>query len=268
MIKDITIGQYFPGESLIHKMDPRMKIILTIFYIVLLFCVRNFGGFLIMASLIFAVVLISKIPFRIVLKSIKPLLFIIVFTAIFNIFYGKGDAVFPNVKYLTWLTYDGLENAAFMAIRIILLIVGTSFMTYTTSPIMLTDAIERLIAPLKYIKVPVHELSMMMTIALRFIPTLIDETEKIMNAQKARGADFETGNIVRRAKALIPILIPLIVSAFRRAEELADAMECRCYNGGEGRTRYKVYGYQARDFIALGVFILITVAIVLLNSLF
>ena len=221
MLKDITIGQYFPGKSVIHRMDPRMKIILTVFYIVLLFCVKNFMGFLLMFSFIASIVAISKIPVKIVLKSVKPLLYIIAFTAVFNIFYGDGPAVFQNVKYFypygergsvkSWLTWSGLANAAFMALRIILLIVGTSFMTYTTSPVMLTDAIERLIMPLKYLKVPVHELAMMMTIAMRFIPTLIDETEKIMNAQKARGADFETGNIVRRAKALIPILIPLIV---------------------------------------------------------
>lgn len=268
MIKDITLGQYFPGNSVIHKMDPRMKIILTVFYIVLLFCVRNFWGFLVMGILMAAIVLISKIPLKIVIKSIKPLLFIIFFTAVFNIFYGEGPSVFPEVTWLGWLTFDGLKRAAFMIVRIILLIVGTSFMTYTTSPVMLTDAIEKLLKPLRILRVPVHELAMMMTIAMRFIPTLVDETEKIINAQKARGADFETGNIVRRAKALIPILIPLIVSAFRRAEELADAMECRCYNGESGRTRYKEYKLSFRDYLSFVIFIVITAAIILLNIYF
>lgn len=265
MIKDITIGQYFPGNSVIHKMDPRMKIILTIVYITALFLVKNFWGFLITGAFLAAVIFISKIPLKTVLKGVKPLTFIIVFTAFFNIFYGTGPSVAPNIAWLSWLKWEGLKNAAFMAIRIILLITGTSFMTYTTSPVMLTDAIERLLSPLKHIKVPVHELSMMMTIAMRFIPTLIDETEKITNAQKARGADFETGNIIRRAKALIPILIPLIVSAFRRAEELADAMECRCYNGGDGRTRYKIYNFSLRDYIAAFVVVFILASVIVIN---
>lgn len=268
MIKDITIGQYFPGNSLIHRLDPRLKIILTIAYIVLLFLVDNFIGFLVTGIFLCTVIVTSKIPFKIVLKSIKPLLFIIVFTAVFNIFYGKGVPVFSDISWLKWLTWSGLRNAAFMAIRIILLIVGTSFMTYTTSPVMLTDAVERLISPLKYLKVPVHELAMMMTIAMRFIPTLIDETEKIINAQKARGADFETGNLIRRAKALIPILIPLIASAFRRADELADAMECRCYNGGEGRTRYKEYTFKKIDYFAIAYLLLFFALVIVLKVLF
>lgn len=267
MIKDITIGQYFPGNSLIHRLDPRLKILLTVVYIVLLFLVENFIGFFIMGIFIGSVIYISKIPLKIVLKSIKPLLFIIVFTAVFNIFYGKGAPIFDNIAWLKWLTWDGVKNATFMAIRIILLIVGTSFMTYTTSPVMLTDAVERLISPLKYLKVPVHELAMMMTIAMRFIPTLIDETEKIINAQKARGADFETGNLIRRAKALIPILIPLIASAFRRADELADAMECRCYNGGEGRTRYKEYAFKSIDYVSIVIVLLFT-ALIIISKLF
>lgn len=268
MIKDITIGQYFPGNSVIHRMDPRMKIILTIVFITALFLVKSFFGFLITGLFLAAIIIISKISVKTVLKGIKPLLFIIVFTAFFNIFYGTGSAVFREIGWLSWLTWGGLERAAFMVIRIILLITGTSFMTYTTSPVMLTDAIERLLSPLKYLKVPVHELSMMMTIALRFIPTLIDETEKLTNAQKARGADFETGNLIRRAKALIPILIPLIVSAFRRAEELADAMECRCYNGGDGRTRYKTYNFSARDFIAAVIVAAVLAAVIVTNIYF
>ena len=265
MIKDITLGQYFPGDSVIHRMDPRMKIILTLIYIISLFLVRSFWGFLVTGILLIATIAISRIPIKTVLKGIKPLLFIIIFTAFFNIFYGVGPAVFPNVGWLSWLTWGGLRNAAFMAVRIILLITGTSFMTYTTSPVMLTDAMERLMSPLKYLKVPVHELSMMMTIAMRFIPTLIDETEKITNAQKARGADFETGNIIRRAKALIPILIPLIVSAFRRAEELADAMECRRSNGGDGRTRYKTYNFSLRDYVAALIIIASLAAVIVIN---
>ncbi len=265
MIKDITIGQYFPGESFVHKMDPRMKILLTIVYVVALFIVNNLLGFLIIGALMAAIIISSKISYKIIFKSIKPLLFIIIFTGIFNIFYGSGPTLFENVKWLSWLTLDGILNALFIIIRIVLLILGTSFMTYTTSPVLLTDAMERLLKPLKLIKVPVHEMAMMMTIALRFIPTLIDETEKIMNAQKARGADFETGGIIKRAKALIPILVPLIVSAFRRAEELADAMECRCYNGDKGRTRYKVYNFGYRDYIAVAVMALVIAGIVLIN---
>ena len=265
MIKDITIGQYFPGDTPIHKLDPRMKILLMIFYVVILFLVKSFVGFILITALLYAVVLISKIPLKILIKSIKPLLFIILFTAVFNLFYGTGAVIFPSVSWLSWLRWGGVKRAAFMVVRIILLITGTSFVTYTTSPIMLTDALERLMSPLKYVKVPVHEIAMMMTIAMRFIPTLVDETEKIMNAQKARGADFETGNIIKRAKALIPILIPLIVSSFRRAEELADAMECRCYNGGEGRTRYKEYSLAVRDYISVFVMIALLCAVVIFN---
>lgn len=266
MIKDITIGQFFPGDSFIHRLDPRLKIILTIVFAVLMFVAKNFLAFAVLAAFLSVIIYVSKIPVSIVLKSIKPLTFIIVFTAFFNIFYGKGAPVFESISWLSWFTWGGLRNAAFMVIRIVLLIIGTSFMTYTTSPVMLTDAVERLISPLKKINVPVHELAMMMTIAMRFIPTLIDETEKIMNAQKARGADFETGNIVRRAKALIPILIPLIVSAFRRADELADAMECRCYNGGDNRTRYKEYSFGKCDYIAL-CFVAVFIALVIVANI-
>jgi len=267
MIKDITIGQFFPGNSVIHRLDPRFKLILTILLASTLFVVDNFAGFGLIALVVVYITAVSRIKPSVLFKSIKPLMFVIVFTAVFNIFYGDGPAVFPSVSWLSWLKWGGLENAAFMAIRIILLITVTSFLTYTTSPVMLTDAIERLLSPLKKLKVPVHEFAMMMTIALRFIPTLVDETEKIINAQKARGADFETGNIVRRAKALVPIMIPLIVSAFRRAEELADAMECRCYHGGDGRTRYKQYSPALRDFIASAVSLMILAAVILLNIL-
>ncbi len=264
MLKDITLGQYFPGNSFMHKLDPRMKLILTLFYVVALFIVPNFWGFAVIGALMILIIAFSGISLKVVLRGLRPLMFIIVFTAFFNLLYGGGDPVFPNVEWLGWLKMGGVRNALFMILRIVLLILGTSYLTYTTSPVMLTDAMERLFRPLKIFKLPVHELAMMMTIALRFIPTLIDETDKIINAQKARGADFETGNIFRRAKALIPILIPLLISAFRRAEELADAMECRCYHGGEGRTRYKVYSFSWRDFVALGLMLAVYAALILM----
>ena len=265
MIKDITIGQYFPGDSVLHRLDPRTKILLTVAYIVLLFITKRLIGLAIAVLFMVAVVLLSRISVKTVLKSIKPLLLIILFTAALQMIYTGGDALFPAVGWLKWLSWKGIRNAIFMAVRIILLVVGTSFMTYTTSPIMLTGALENLMGPLKYIKVPVHEFAMMMTIALRFIPTLVDETDKIMNAQKARGADFETGNIFRRAKALVPILVPLLISAFRRAEELADAMECRCYHGGDGRTKYKIYRYALRDLWAALVMAAIFAIIIVIN---
>ncbi len=265
MIKDITIGQYFPGNSLLHRLDPRTKILLTVAYIVLLFITKRLIGLALAGLFMLAVVLISRISLKTVIKSIKPLLFIILFTATLQMIYGGGEPLFPTVGWLTWLSWKGVRNAIFMAVRIVLLVVGTSFMTYTTSPIMLTNALESLMSPLKYIKVPVHEFAMMMTIALRFIPTLVDETDKIMNAQKARGADFETGNIFRRAKALIPILVPLLISAFRRAEELADAMECRCYHGGVGRTKYKIYHFALRDLGAALVMVAMFGIIIVIN---
>ena len=223
MIKDITIGQYFPGNSVIHRMDARIKIIMTAVFIVMLFAANSVWGLLVGIAFTILTFIISKIPGKLMLKSLKPIV--------------------PGKAYFEWkflkITDEGVDTAVFMMIRIICLIVGTSLLTYTTSPIDLTDAIERLLSPLKKIKVPVHELAMMMTIALRFIPTLIEETDKIMSAQKARGADMETGSLIQKAKALIPVLIPLFVASFRHAEELALAMECRCYHGGEGRTRMK-----------------------------
>lgn len=245
MLRDITIGQYFPGTSVIHRMDPRMKIILTIVYIVMLFCVSNNLGFAVAILYLIVTIIISKIPFIMVLKGVKPILPLIVFTAILNIFFVSGT---PLLKIgFFQITVEGIVVALKMIIRIICLIMGTSMLTYTTSPIALTDAIEQLLKPLSKIKFPVHEMAMMMTIALRFIPTLIEETDKIMSAQKARGADLESGNLMQRAKALVPILIPLFISAFRRAEELALAMECRCYRGGEGRTRLRQLHYGKLD---------------------
>ena len=234
MIKDITIGQYFPGNSVIHRMDARIKIIMTAVFIVMLFAANSVWGLLVGIAFTILTFIISKIPGKLMLKSLKPIVPIIIFTAILNLLFIRTGKAYFEWKFLK-ITDEGVDTAVFMMIRIICLIVGTSLLTYTTSPIDLTDAIERLLSPLKKIKVPVHELAMMMTIALRFIPTLIEETDKIMSAQKARGADMETGSLIQKAKALIP----LFVASFRHAEELALAMERRCYHGGGGRTRMK-----------------------------
>ncbi len=265
MLKDITIGQYFPGKSVVHKLDPRFKIIITGIFIAMLFAA---DGFIAMAvGIIFLIVsfLLSKIPLKLMLKSIKPIIPIIIFTSVLNIFFLDGVVLF-KIGFLK-VTYEGLRTSAFMIIRIIALIMGSSLLTYTTSPITLTDAIERLLSPLKKIKLPVHELAMMMTIALRFIPTLIEETDKIMSAQKARGADMESGSLLQRAKALTPILIPLFVSAFRRAEELAVAMECRCYQGGDGRTRLRQLHSSGGDYFALGFSIVFLDIVLLINCM-
>lgn len=237
MLKDITIGQYFPGKSPLHRMDPRMKLVLTMAYIVMLFLARNLLSLL--AGVVFLALsyAVSRIPPSMILRSMKPVVPIIIFTAILNMLFVEGEVLFA--WWIIKITREGVWTAVLMAIRILCLIAGTSLLTYTTSPIALTDGIERLLSPLKKLRFPVHELAMMMTIALRFIPTLIEETDKIMSAQKARGADLESGGLMQRARALIPILIPLFVSAFRRADELALAMECRCYRGGDGRTRLK-----------------------------
>lgn len=245
MLKDITIGQYFPGNSLIHRLDPRVKIVLVIAYIVMLFMARNPLGLLVGVAFVVLIYAVSKIPAKMILKSLKPIAPVIIFTSILNMLFVEGDTVLSF--WIINITLQGITTAIVMTVRILCLIAGSSLLTYTTSPIALTDAIERLMSPLRYIKLPVHELAMMMTIALRFIPTLIEETDKIMSAQKARGADLESGGLMQRAKALVPILIPLFVSAFRRADELALAMECRCYHGGEGRTRMKqlkMHGYD------------------------
>lgn len=250
MIKDITIGQFFPGNSIIHRVDPRFKIVITALFIAILFVAHSFIALgLGIIFMIFSYAL-SKIPAKLMVKGLKPIIPIIVFTAILNIFFIDGGKVLVHFWIIT-ITSKGLTTAAFTIIRIVALIVGTSLLTYTTSPLVLTDAIESLLSPLKKIKLPIHELAMMMTIALRFIPTLIEETDKIMSAQKARGADLESGGLIQRAKALIPILIPLFVSAFRRAQELALAMECKCYRGGEGRTRLRQLKSAPRDYVAL-----------------
>ncbi len=249
MLKDITIGQYFPGTTPVHKMDPRTKILAVVFYIAALFTAKGIVGYLLTLIYLVACVRISKIKFKTIMKGVKPLIFIICFTAILNMLYTDGNVLFQI--WIIKITDAGVRQAVLMVARIVMLVTGTFLLTYTTSPITLTDGLERLLNPLKKIHVPVHELAMMMTIALRFIPTLIEETDKIMSAQKARGADFETGNILQKAKALIPILVPLFVSAFRRADELATAMECRCYTGGAGRTRLTPLKWQPRDTIGL-----------------
>ena len=251
MLKDITLGQYFPGTSVIHRLDPRTKLLGVILYIVALFLSKSWISYgVVLCFLIFAIS-VSKIPPKSIVSGMKPLVIILVFTGILNLFYSDGGVVLVKLWKLT-ITTEGLKRAILMTSRILMLISGTFLLTYTTSPISLTDGLESLLGPLKKLHVPVHELSMMMCIALRFIPTLIEETDKIMNAQKARGADFETGSIIDRAKALIPVLVPLFISAFRRADELATAMECRCYQGGEGRTKMKLLRYGRNDFFAFG----------------
>ena len=266
MLKDITLGQYFPGDSAVHRLDPRMKIIMTMLFITALFVTSNLAGLFLCGAFGLAGFLISGIPLSMVRKSLKPVVPIILFTAVLNMIFVDGTAVFTF--WFLKITREGILLALLMVIRIICLIAGTSLLTYTTSPIALTDAIERLLAPFKKFRMPVHELAMMMTIALRFIPTLIEETDKIMSAQKARGADMESGGLIDRAKALIPILIPLFVSSFRRADELALAMECRCYHGGEGRTRMKQLIYQSRDFYALGLSLLVLALVIVMNIIF
>ena len=262
MLKDITLGQFFPGNTIVHRLDPRTKLILVIVYIVALFSAEGVVTYALVFAALAAVVALSKIKLKVILKSMKPLLFIILLTGLLNLFYTQGT---PLVSFWIFtITREGIFNALFMVLRIAMLLAGTFMLTYTTSPISLTDGLEKLLNPLKKIKVPVHELSMMMCIALRFIPTLIEETDKIINAQKARGADFETGSIIRRAKALIPILVPLFISSFRRADELAVAMECRCYHGGEGRTRLKELHYQPRDYLALTEGLVMAVAVIVL----
>jgi len=249
MLKDITLGQFFPGNSVIHRLDPRTKLVMLLVYIVALFVAVSWISYAVMFAFLALVIYISRIPVKNIVRGMKPLVVILAFTAVLNLFLTDGETVLLDLGFAK-LTLEGVQRAFFMLIRILMLVTGTFLLTYTTSPIALTDGLESLLSPLKIIKVPVHELSMMMCIALRFIPTLIEETDKIMSAQKARGADFETGKLMDRVKALIPILVPLFISAFRRADELATAMECRCYQGGEGRTKMKLLRYKRHDFSA------------------
>ena len=252
MLKDITLGQYFPGKSPVHLLDPRTKLIMLVVYIVALFSAVSWVSYGIIFLFLAAVIGISTIPVKSILRGMKPLILILIFTGVLNLFFTPGETVLVDVWVIT-ITLEGVVRAVLMVLRITMLIMGTFLLTYTTSPISLTDGLEALLSPLKKLRLPVHELSMMMCIALRFIPTLIEETDKIMSAQKARGADFESGKLMQRVKALIPILVPLFISAFRRADELATAMECRCYQGGDGRTKMKLLRYSRRDFEAFAI---------------
>lgn len=252
MLRDITIGQHFPGDSPVHRLDPRIKLLLTLAYIIVLFAVPNISGMVLAFAVVLGLYLAAKIPLKVLARSMRPLLPIILFTAVLNLFFAAGE---PIVQiWIFKISKEGIYYAITMVLRILCLIAGSSLLTYTTSPIVLTDAVERLLRPLAVLHLPVHELAMMMTIALRFIPTLIEETEKIMNAQKARGADLDSGNLMQRVKALIPVLIPLFISSFRRADELAMAMECRCYHGGDGRTRMKQLHLTGQDVVSTLIF--------------
>lgn len=265
MLRDITIGQYYPADSHIHRLDPRTKVIFTFFYIIALFLVKDYAGFLPAITIFGISVAVSKVPLKYILKGLKPIVFIILLTVVFNFFWGGGETLF-KIGFLK-VKSEGVKRGIFLAIRLILLMLGTSMMTFTTTPTKLTDALESILKPLNIIKIPVHEISMMMSIALRFIPILIEETDKIMKAQQARGADFESGNIFKRAKAMIPIFIPLIISAFRRAFDLAMAMEARCYHGGEGRTKLNPMKYRGEDYVAFLILLLFFATIIMLRVL-
>ena len=265
-MKGVSFGQYYPSNSILHRADPRAKVILAIIYIVCTFICKNALGFLVLLVSALLLTVISRIPLGMILRSVRPLLFIIAFTSLINVFFTRGEHRLTPEDWVISIYAEGIWNAVFMILRIVILIIGTGlFLTYTTTPIALTDAIESLLAPLKKIHVPVHDFAMMMTIALRFIPTLTDETQKIMNAQKARGSDLSSGSLIKRAKALIPILIPLFVSAINRAFDLASAMECRCYHGGEGRTRLKCLRYRPSDFLLMILMLAFGVGLFFLN---
>ncbi|MBQ7057895.1 MAG: energy-coupling factor transporter transmembrane protein EcfT [Firmicutes bacterium] len=259
MLRDITIGQYYSADSFIHRLDPRTKIIGTFFFIIILFVIKGLYGLMIAGILLLLLVRLSKVPLSYIVRGQKSILFLLLFTVVLNMLMIKGE-VLVRIWFLQ-ITREGLYTAVFMAIRLILLVIGCSLMTLTTTPLQLTDGLERILRPLKKIKVPVHDISMMMSIALRFIPILMEETDKIMKAQSARGADFDSGGLTQKAKALIPVLVPLVISAFRRADELATAMEARCYRGDEGRTRMKELKYKKQDYIAKGVVLLASVGL-------
>ncbi len=268
MLKDVTFGQYYPGNSLLHRTDPRIKMLILIEYLVLVLVASSELAALLSLAFTVFLIAVSGVRFGVLIKSVKPLLFVLIFTAIINLFFTAGEGT-PLIDWGFITIYaNGIRNAVMMLLRLLSLVLGTSVLiSFTTSPLELTDAIEALLSPLKKIRVPVHEFAMMMSIALRFIPTLIEETNKIISAQKARCADFESGNLLKRIKALVPILIPLFVSAVRRAEELADAMECRCYNGGEGRTKLKVMKSRPADYVFLLAVTVITVSVFFLNNI-
>lgn len=268
MLNDVTFGQYYPAKSFVHNMDPRAKLLLVIAYIVSIFIANNFFGLILVTLGLVFFILLSRVPFGRVLRSIKMILFLVIFTAILNLLFyagGEDDIVLAEWWIIT-ISWQSIINTIFLAMRLLLLVLGTAILTLTTTPVALTDGIESLLKPLKYIKVPVHELALVMSIALRFIPTLMEETNRIVAAQKARGANFETGGLIRRAKAMIPVLIPLLVSAFRRAEDLGDAMDARCYSGAKGRTKYKKLTFTWRDLLGLLFFAALITGIVLLNT--
>ncbi|MBQ6997147.1 MAG: energy-coupling factor transporter transmembrane protein EcfT [Oscillospiraceae bacterium] len=265
MLKDVTLGQFFPGKSVIHRLDPRTKLLILVGYIVALFLAVSWLSYGVVFVFLAVSIAISGIPLKSFFKGMKPLMFILLFTGILNLFFTQGETVLVQIWTIS-ITLEGVIRAFFMVFRILMLVTGTFLLTYTTSPIALTDGLEALLSPLKKIKLPVHELSMMMCIALRFIPTLVEETDKIMSAQKARGADFESGNLVQRVKALVPILVPLFISAFRRADELATAMECRCYQGGDGRTKMKLLRMHGCDYGSFLVAALLITAVCVLRG--
>ena len=265
MLKDITLGQYFPGDSIVHRLDPRTKIILVVVYIVALFTAKFVFSYGIVMAVLLTCILLSKVGFKAIFKGMKAVFIIIVITAILNLFYNSTGTLLVHFWRFNIYT-GGVRMAIMMVLRIMMLISGTFLLTYTTSPIQLTDGIESLLGPLKKLHLPIHELAMMMSIALRFIPTLIEETDKIMSAQKARGADFESGNLIQKARALMPLLVPLFVSAFRRADELATAMECRCYHGDSGRTRMNQLTYAPRDGVALVLGAVVLAAVLVLRQ--
>ena len=266
MLKDITLGQYFPGDSVVHQLDPRSKLIAVVIFIACIFTAESYVGYALVIAVTGGMIALSRIPLKSIVRGLKPVMIIIIFTAVLNMFFTPGKVIFQVWKIS--FTQEGVVRAVFMVLRISLLIAGTFLLTYTTPPIALTDGMERLFNPLKKLHVPVHEMAMMMSMALRFIPTLIEETDKIMSAQRARGADFESGNLLQRAKALIPLLVPLFVSAFRRADELATAMECRCYHGGEGRTKLHVLRYETRDYLTLAFYAALCAAMIALKKFF
>ena len=266
MLKDITLGQFFPGDTIVHRLDPRTKFILIIAYFTALFMAKGFPAYIFMFAVLITCLSLSRIKPGAVLRGLRPVIIIICITVVLNIFFIRGETILFQYRAIV-ITQEGIYTAVFMAARFMMLIVGAFLLTYTTSPITLTDGLERMLSPLKKIKLPVHEFAMMMSIALRMIPTLIEETDKIMSAQKSRGADFETGGLIKRAKAILPLIIPLFISAFRRADELATAMESRCYHGGDGRTKMKVLHFAGRDFAALLFGALIIAAVILLGRI-
>ena len=267
MLTDITLGQYFPGNSFIHKLDPRTKLLATLIYIIAIFFAVTPLAYGILTAFAAVVILISRVPWMLVFKSLKPIWIIVILTMLIHMFTAPGEHIVFTWKFLS-VTAEGIDMGVKMAVRLILLLLFSSVLTFTTSPIVLTDGIENLLRPFKKLGVPAHELAMMMSIALRFIPTLIEETDKIMSAQRARGADFDSGSLIRRAKALIPLLVPLFISAFRRADELAVAMECRCYHGGEGRTKLHVLRYETRDYLTLAFYAALCAAMIALKKFF